>query len=669
MKIFNRSLALSLLALCSLAFAKSKSKITGFELVSTTNVGYPQNELPTQVLINGQPNPCYFQGEIFHRISTIHHGSAVEPSIAVNPKNPRNIVACWQQDRRNNGGSLEGGIAYTFNGGKTWNRTEVPLQLCSGGISQTTSDVWLSFSCDGILYLNSLNVNNTASSETVNQMAINVASSKDGGRTWSVPIAVATSNFVPSFGGTTGFTNPFLDKNSVTADPNYRKNAYITFDSYTPANGDTSETFFSRTTDGGETWSEAVISYDPFTDLCAQGLSTCDPDFLSVQSGVTPDSGTSTAFNVITVSPEANPGDRKWKKDTWGNDANKAKRFTGNLLNFIWRQYPTATATGVQAAGEIFNFFGLITFFFYPSDVAVVSSQTQGSAWNGTATVVVPNTDFAGNAGAVYIAPRVFTGGYNYDADGNPASGNGPLLRTADVSPEPAVNPKNGFLYTVYCTGQFRDDFLPQIGLTTSRDGGHTWSERVRINQMPQDAPNPQAFTPFVAVTEDGYVGVLYSDFRNDPVAVPNNSPETLTDTWLAIYKEVAGPGSTGIGLDFVQEIRLSATSYIAQNGPTTTQGIMTNGDYSFLTANKHNFYACFTQTHDGPFSAPTLFFDDPANHAQILLDNNYRQSPYVSIVKPVSGKHCKSPKLETEVNRNLNDDESEDASSEEVSG
>ncbi len=69
----------------------------------------------------------------------------------------------------------------------------------------------------------------------------------------------------------------------------------------------------------------------------------------------------------------------------------------------------------------------------------------------------------------------------------------------------------------------------------------------------------------------------------------------------------------------------------------------MTTGDYEFLVANKHNFYACFTQSHNGPFTPPTLFFDDAANNAQIFLDDNYRQSPYVSIVKPVKKGHHKS--------------------------
>jgi hypothetical protein len=306
--------------------------------------------------------------------------------------------------------------------------------------------------------------------------------------------------------------------------------------------------------------------------------------------------------------------------------------------------YPTPNATADEYVNDLFG--NGITFKFAETDIAVVRSQDQAANWNVTATVIVPNTDFAGNGDAVQINPVVFTGGYIYDGDGNPVDGNGTFLRTGNQVGSFTVNPKNGFLYTVYQTGQFRSDFLTQIGLTTSRDGGYTWSDRVRINQTPQDAPNPQAFTPFVAVTEEGYVGVLYTDFRKDNVPVPNDAPETKTDTWLAIYKEVEGPGSTGIGLDFVQEVRLSKRSYIAQNGPTTGGGVMTNGDYSFLVANKDSFYAVFTQSHNGPFTPPTLFFDDPANNAQIFLDNNYRQSPYVSVVKPVkddSSSSCSS--------------------------
>src|SRR4029077_16454062 len=92
----------------------------------------------------------------------IQSGAAVEPTIAVNPKNRNNIVACWQQGRINNGGALEGEIAFTKDGGISWCRTVVPLQNCIGGINQAISDVWLSFAKDGSrVYLCALVFNST----------------------------------------------------------------------------------------------------------------------------------------------------------------------------------------------------------------------------------------------------------------------------------------------------------------------------------------------------------------------------------------------------------------------------------------------------------------------------------------------------------------------------
>jgi hypothetical protein len=627
-----------------------------FRVTNTSNVGFTQEDLPTQVLIDGVINPCYITLAIVGKTNTIHRGAAVETTIAVNPKNPRNIVAAWQQDRMSRGGALVTGIAYTFDGGETWHTIEQPFFSCK---VVNGDDSWLSFSADGKkLYLSGLPHNNFPLPDTPTQMAITIAISEDGGRTWSMQEPVAASNmfFNPALGGTS--KGPFLDKPSCSADPNNSCNAYVTWDAIVP-NGTalTAMTFFSRTTDEGKTWSNNTVSYgdeiwatmgelmyDPFGDLCAQGLSTCDRNFLTPATGFVGDNGSSTIGNVIIILPKATPKDKQWKADQWGDDENKAKRFSGNLLNFFARFYAPATAT----ANKYLNDAGPITFFSSLADNPVVRSQDEGSHWSTTAKIIVPNTDYAGNARATLIYPYIFTGGYIYDANGNPISGNGVSMRVSGSAliPMVYVNKKNGFLYAVYSTGQFRDDFLPQIGLTTSRDGGYTWSERVRINQTPQDAPNPQAFTAAVAVTEDGYVGILYSDFRNDPVdpsnptSVPNNA-ETLTDMWLDIYKEVAGPGSTGIGLDFVQELRLSENSYVAQHGPRTTStagvigGYMTNGDYSTLVANEHNFYAAFTQSHDGPFNPTVTIYEDATTGTTIALDDNYRQSPYVSIIQP----------------------------------
>src|SRR3954453_3356048 len=43
-----------------------------------------------------------------------------EPSIAVNPQNPLNVVASYQDGRRANGGDATNGYATSFDGGATW---------------------------------------------------------------------------------------------------------------------------------------------------------------------------------------------------------------------------------------------------------------------------------------------------------------------------------------------------------------------------------------------------------------------------------------------------------------------------------------------------------------------------------------------------------------------
>src|SRR5918912_1413448 len=44
----------------------------------------------------------------------------IEPSIAVNPANPDNAVAGYQEGRIDSGGDATNGYATTFDGGKTW---------------------------------------------------------------------------------------------------------------------------------------------------------------------------------------------------------------------------------------------------------------------------------------------------------------------------------------------------------------------------------------------------------------------------------------------------------------------------------------------------------------------------------------------------------------------
>jgi len=174
-----------------------------------------------------------------------HTGAEVEPSIAVNPTNPNNLIGAWQQDRWSNGGARGLGSAYSLDGGGTWTRTSVPFSRCSGGDYERATDPWVTFAPDGTAYQIALGFNSQRNGDN----AILVARSTDGGRTWSNPVTLKRD----------GAAN-FNDKEAITADPTDPRYVYAVWDRLTGNNG---PTWFARTVDGGATWEPARNLYDP----------------------------------------------------------------------------------------------------------------------------------------------------------------------------------------------------------------------------------------------------------------------------------------------------------------------------------------------------------------------------------------------------------------------
>jgi hypothetical protein len=112
-----------------------------------------------------------------------------EPSIAVNPQNPLNVVAAYQEGRRANGGDATNGFATSFDGGATWTSGELPkltTQITPTGSFERASDAVVAFGPDNVVYANSLVFDQDTSNGLRSGMAVNV--SKDGGRTWSDPV-------------------------------------------------------------------------------------------------------------------------------------------------------------------------------------------------------------------------------------------------------------------------------------------------------------------------------------------------------------------------------------------------------------------------------------------------------------------------------------------------
>jgi hypothetical protein len=169
----------------------------------------------------------------------------LEPYLAVNPTNPKNIAAAWI-----NHPFAANVASVTFDGGKRWQNVPIPISVYSGGPYQQAGDPWLSFAPNGDLY---------ASSVVPFPSAVLVNKSTDGGLTWSQPINLVTAT-----------AKGENDKPSITADPTDSRFVYATWTRRSGGvfNANTSVTCFARSIDGGQTWQpEQVIHVAPGTDF------------------------------------------------------------------------------------------------------------------------------------------------------------------------------------------------------------------------------------------------------------------------------------------------------------------------------------------------------------------------------------------------------------------
>jgi hypothetical protein len=200
----------------------------------------------------------------------------VEPFVSGNPRNTRNLIAVWQQDRWNDGGAKGLVAGWSVDGGRAWSQTPLPFSACAASVGaqvapfDRSSDPWVSIGPDGTAYGQGL-----VFDANDNHNGVASAISTDGGRTWGhLRLVIDDPASDPAL--------PLDDKNSVTADPLVAGTAYAVWDrlvdvpcgaatpralevddhpsrergSAAPAQVcATGPTLFSRTVDGGRTWS------------------------------------------------------------------------------------------------------------------------------------------------------------------------------------------------------------------------------------------------------------------------------------------------------------------------------------------------------------------------------------------------------------------------------
>ena len=164
-----------------------------------------------------------------------------EPAIAVNPKDPQQAVVAWQ---------INASAAYTRDGGQTWKiakGTAPDNYRISGDVSLAYDDKGHAILC--YIAFDKLGTTNYwAHGATRN--GIFIRRSLDGGQTWE-PNAIT----IIAHDSTPGI--PFEDKPWVVADPAgpHAGTLYIGWTQFTLA---ASDLLFSRSTDGGLTWSKPI---------------------------------------------------------------------------------------------------------------------------------------------------------------------------------------------------------------------------------------------------------------------------------------------------------------------------------------------------------------------------------------------------------------------------
>jgi hypothetical protein len=409
----------------------------------------------TPISPSGSPYPPGCSGST---TGTNYPGTEVEPWLAVNPKDDGNAIAVWQQDRFTNGGSNALRAAYSSGGQWLNPATQPGFSVCAGGTGdaggfERASDPWVAFNSDGtIAYFMALAINESTDLTS----AMTVSRSFDGGATWEHNPTILRRDPSP---------NVLNDKNSLTADRTIPGNAYAIWDrlvfpnerakgvSYENAAAYYGPTWFTRTTDGGNTWEPAHMIWDPGQEHHNSGrndqsignqiVQTGTGDLVDVFTWINNDNagGTSKGYKVGAIHSTDHGS-------TWSNATVVAHYVPGRVSD------PT---TGARVrTGDII-----------PENAIDprAGSQTVYVVWQATSATSPSSVYFAKSAdgGRTWSSPAIIN----------------KVTSTQAFTPSIRVD-KNGAITVTYY--DFRND-TASAPLTTdywsivSRDGGATWDE------------------------------------------------------------------------------------------------------------------------------------------------------------------------------------------------
>jgi hypothetical protein len=377
------------------------------------------------------------------------------------------------------------------------------------------------------------------------------AVSIDGGLTWDTP---QPAPFSTCAGG------PFARVSDpwVAVAGNTVLQIGIAFTGAANSVGARSAVVVSRSVDGGVTWGPGLLLVDDdgnrlFNDKEALSIDTTDPRYVYAvwdRIGLDERGPTLLARSV--------DGGASWEPARTIYDPGAGRQTIGNV--------PVTTPDGsvhvffVELGPDPANTSGL------EAHVAVIRSSDKGATWSAP-------TRIAEARPVGTVTPQ-----------------GGQPVRSGEILGTFAADPDDGTLYAVWQDSRFSSGARDAIAVSSSSDGGLTWTAPSRVNAR-ADVP---AFTPTMSVLPGGAIGVTYYDFRQAGTATYQP-----TDFWLA---------SSSNGVDWT-ETRL-AGNFDMFDAPDA--GGLFVGDYQGLdAANASTFLALYSRTNNG----------DAANRTDVYAD------------------------------------------------
>jgi hypothetical protein len=315
----------------------------------------------------------------------------------------------------------------------------------------------------------------------------------------------------------------------------------------------------SRSTSGGFFWSDPI----------ALKIDSGDPNILNDKESITADPGhprfVYAVWDRLDATQPLIQGPTWFSRTTNGGRSWEPARI---IFDPGFDAQTIANQIAVLPDGTLVDLFTLITDESTDTPglfVAIIRSQDKGRTWSKP---IIVNT--LESIGVVDVET-------------------GEPVRTGDIIPMIAIDPKSGVLSVVWQDARFSGGVRDGIVYSRSADGGLTWSKPIQVNQ----APRVQAFTASVAASPDGTVAVTYYDFRKD-----TPDPATLlTNVWEVTSRDGGKTWrETAVSRSFDMRTAPDARGFFV-------------GDYEGLVARAGSFEPFFVKANSGDLDNRTDVF------------------------------------------------------------